>query len=466
MRKLFGLLIVLALLPAVLAINVNVQKTSSAETMVYGIGQPAHFNLSITNNGPTDNFDIYTLGHFSFTSFENNHGLNHTILIPADSTVNITIPVYQRPDSNLMGRTVVPYYIQASDKSQVSEELRLNVINLDQALKISSGPVNLDKQDLVIYLENAVNFNFNNLTASFSSPFFNFKKVVSLNPNEKKSFEVQLKKQDFDKLMAGYYTMTAHISVGGKTADIPGKIEFVQQNNLQVQKQNYGFLITTQVIKKSNDGNTIINSETTVKKNIFSRLFTTYNTKPDQVQRQGATVYYTWTQRLNPGESSEVSVKTDWLIPIIIALLIVLFIYYFKKYTTEKVQVRKRVTFVKAKGGEFALKVTIIAEAREFVEKVKIIDRLPPLVKMYERFGGELPDKVSKDKKRLEWDFEYLDAGESRVMTYIVYSKVGVLGRFALPGTICRYEKEGKTKQSTSNKAFFLAEQKNRKYQH
>jgi hypothetical protein len=119
---------------------------------------------------------------------------------------------------------------------------------------------------------------------------------------------------------------------------------------------------------------------------------------------------------------------------------------------------RKRVSFVKAKGGEFALKVTLIAEAKQFVEKVRIVDRLPPLVKMYERFGMEEPSKIDKVRKTIEWDFDHLEAGEKRVMSYIIYSKVGILGRFALPSATAIFQKDNKIKDVSSNRAFFLAE--------
>ncbi|GAI15114.1 unnamed protein product, partial [marine sediment metagenome] len=61
---------------------------------------------------------------------------------------------------------------------------------------------------------------------------------------------------------------------------------------------------------------------------------------------------------------------------------------------------------------------------------------------------------------RLEWNYEKLEAGETRLLTYIVYSKVGVIGKFALPSTTAVYEKEGKIHEAVSNKAFFVAEQR------
>lgn len=45
-------------------------------------------------------------------------------------------------------------------------------------------------------------------------------------------------------------------------------------------------------------------------------------------------------------------------------------------------------------------------------------------------------------------------------MSYIIFSKIGVLGRFALPSASAIYEKDGEINETESNKAFFMAEQR------
>ena len=72
--------------------------------------------------------------------------------------------------------------------------------------------------------------------------------------------------------------------------------------------------------------------------------------------------------------------------------------------------IRKKVSFVKSKGGEFALKVTLNLHARKYIEKIRLIDRLPPLVKLYEKFGIEKPIRTDEKNKRIEWAFEKLEA--------------------------------------------------------
>ena len=82
-------------------------------------------------------------------------------------------------------------------------------------------------------------------------------------------------------------------------------------------------------------------------------------------------------------------------------------------------------------------------------------------MKVYERFGGENPSRVNEAARLIEWDFEKLEAGEVRTLSYIIYSKdVGVMGKFALPSATAIYQKEGEIKEASSNKAFFVTEQR------
>jgi len=453
MRKYLAILFVLILVPFALAVNLNVEKISTNEVLIKGLNTPINFELNVTNNAHSDVLSFYTF-------FEG--GITPTKGIPfkKGETKDVILTLSPRENSNLNGINIFSYFIQGQDRTEVKEKLRVKIINLEDAFKVGSEKIDKETQTITVFIENKVNFNFENLSVLFSSPFFSLEKQISISPYDKKEFKITLEKDDFNKLLAGFYTLSADVETKGVRGNIEGKIEFVKNDNLKTTSETYGFLISTKVIKKVNAGNTISESVATIKKNIISRLFTTFSPSPDSVDRQGTTVYYSWTQRINPGENTLIKVKTNWLIPFFLILFLVLLVYFVKKFMSQKLLIRKRVSFVKAKGGEFALKVTIIAQAREYMENIKIVDRLPPLVKLYERFSGELPNIISKNKDRLEWDFTHLEAGESRIMSYVVYSKLGILGKFALPGTVARFDQMGKKKQATSNKAFFLAEQK------
>ncbi|GAI69949.1 unnamed protein product, partial [marine sediment metagenome] len=216
--------------------------------------------------------------------------------------------------------------------------------------------------------------------------------------------------------MAGFYTLKAEVSVGDEKADVEGTIKFVEKDIVTITKKEYGFVISTRIIKKVNEGNVLASSETVIKKNIISRLFTSSNTEPDYVEREGLTIYYTWNRQVKPGETLEIIIRTNWLFPFLIILLIVAIVILAKKYSGNNVVLKKKVSFVRAKGGEFALKVSIFVHAKKYVEKINIIDRLPALVKIYERFGGDKPVRINEKTRRIEWQFEKLEAGEIRIL--------------------------------------------------
>jgi hypothetical protein len=131
-----------------------------------------------------------------------------------------------------------------------------------------------------------------------------------------------------------------------------------------------------------------------------------------------------------------------------------------KKSVSTDLILRKKVTFVKTKGGQFALKVTLKLKSKRFLERINLIDKLPPLVKLYERFGAIEPDKIDTENKRLEYNITSLNKDEERIFSYIIYSKIGIVGRFELPSARAVYEKEGKIKRTESNRSFFINEPK------
>ena len=452
MKKIFTLLLFLLIIPGIFAIDIDVEKKSSDEVMIIDLEKPTIFNLEITNHGSSDNFIFYTF--FGAGSYP-----QETISIGPDQTKEVEFGVYPRSDLSQRGSIIFDLFIKSQDGSEEIVPLLVNVIDLEETFDVGSEEFNPDSNTLQIYIKNKVNFNFDEIQARFKSLFFNFDESFSLQPYEKKNFDVQLNKEDFKKIMAGFYTLETRVKIDSKEANIEGTIKFSEKDILKITKEDYGFIMRTNIIKKSNEGNILSESETIIKKNIITRLFTSLSPQPDIVERQGLTIYYTWERQINPGETLEIIVRTNWLLPLLVIFLIVSIIVLTKKFSGTNLILRKKVSFVKAKGGEFALKVSIFVSAKKYVEKVNVVDRFPPLVKVHERFGAKKPTRISEKTRRIEWDFEKLEAGEMRTLSYIIYSKVGVVGKFALPTATAIYEKDGDVHEAESNRAFLVTEQ-------
>ena len=453
--KVFFLAFILIFLPFAMAVSLNVEKASSNEVMIKEVSGPAVFDLKVKNLGGGDNFQFYNLLGFSMAP-------KGTVQIAGGETKDVQLMIYPREDLNYNGFYTFEYFIQGSDGTNQNEKLTVKMIELGDAFEIGSGEISPETNSLKIYIANNVNFNFDRLDVNFDSPFFKLEKEIGLSPYEKKEFIVELKKEDFEKLTAGFYTLTAKIDYKGKEADVDGVIRFVEKNIVTTSTNDYGFIISTQTIEKKNEGNVVAETEALVKKNIISRLFTTFSSEPDSFERNGLSIYYIWHSDVKPGESLKVVAKTNWLFPLLVIFFIVATVVLTKQYSKTNVILRKKVSFVHAKGGEFALKVTILVNSRNHVERVNVTDRIPHLVNLYNKFGGERPTRINEKAKRIEWDLGNMDKGEKRVLSYLIYSKVGVMGRFALPEATAVYEREGEIHEAESNKAFFIAEQRKR----
>ena len=224
-----------------------------------------------------------------------------------------------------------------------------------------------------------------------------------------------------------------------------------------ISEETKGFIIHSKSVDKYNEGNIPTIADVAIRKNIISRLFTTFSVEPLRVERQGIYVDYFWQKELQPDETLSVKVTTNWIFPLLILIGIILILYLFNLYNTTNVVVRKNVSFVRTKGGEFALKVNLRLKAKKFVDKVTLIDRLPAMAQLYEKFGNS-PSKVNKVSGRLEWDVGHLGEGEERFFSYVIYSKTKIVGKFELPSATLVYELDDKLHEIRSNRAFFINE--------
>jgi hypothetical protein len=452
MKRAILIILTILVIPSMFALSLNIEEQSSRNVIILGLEKPAIFDLSITNYGESDNLIFYTF-------FTPNFFPKGTTPINSGENKIVRVEVYPPEKVKTIGYQTFDYYIKSQDGSEIKQSLMVNAINLEDAFEIGSGEIDSESETMTIYIHSKVNFDFKNVSLKFSSPFFKFDEMIDLEPNKRKDFTVELDKGDYDKLMAGFYTMSVEIKLENLKTTLEAPIKFIEKDILTETSKDSGIIINTKIITKTNEGNVISSSETIIKKNIISRLFTTFSPEPTSVNRQGFKVYYSWNAKINPGEVYEIKVKTNGFFPFILILLLVSIAVITKYFSTRNLVLRKRVSFVKTKGGEFALKVSVIINAKKYIEKVNIIERLPPLVKLHDRFGSEVPSRIDEKNRRVEWRFDKLQEGETRILSYIMYSKVGVVGKFALPRTTALFEREGKILERNSNQTFFVIEQ-------
>jgi hypothetical protein len=278
-----------------------------------------------------------------------------------------------------------------------------------------------------------------------------------LNPYENKTFSILVNPEGTEDLVAGPYIAKTTIAVGTEEITLEGVVNLLEKEGTSFSESTEGIIVRKTTIAKTNKGNVPVVATITLKKDVFSRLFTSNSIEPGQMTRNGFFVEYTWQKSLNPNENLVVGSTTNYTWPFFILIIIIVVGVVVRMYYLGVVSINKKVHLVKTRGGEFALRVVLRVRARKSVDKLQLTDSLPGMTKLYENYGKH-PDMIEKDSRRLAWNIGQLRRGEERVYSYVIYSRLNIVGRFELPLAHASFEKDGKHGESYSNRAYLAME--------
>ena len=447
----FGLLLVISL-SFVSALGLGVNSENVVDTVINDGGESAIVDFNIFNGGAGGDFEIFIFEKFVVEPSEFSLG--------EDKSVKLRVKFTPEGSSlEEVGSVRFPVLFREKGGSEtVEEEVFIKLVNFDEAFSFKAENVNPEADSLTLTFFNLENIDYEKIDLVFSSDFFDDREAsVSLGANEKKIFAVPISKADFKQLVSGTYFITAKYSVEGRKGEIEAPVKLLESSGIIVSEESSGFIVDVKTINKYNEGNIPTIADVVVRKNIISRLFTGFSVEPQRVERDGVGIDYFWQQELGPDETLSIRVTTNWIFPLLILALVIGVLYLFSLYTMTNVVVRKKVSFVRTRGGEFALKVTLKAKAKKFVDKVVLYDRLPAMAHLYNKYGDS-PEDFNKVSGRLQWDVGHLGEGEERVFSYVLYSKMKIIGKFELPSATAMYEMEGKLHEAKSNRSFFINE--------
>ncbi len=432
------------------AVEVSVKPIS--DSYIIELNEPATFDLVIKNLGESDFFEIYSLVGIDMLPRE-----KFNILSGETKTIRIQV-IPQEAFKSKIGFLTFEYLIKSSKDEIQKERLSFNIVGLNDAISMTSENLYPNSENTKIFIKNTIMRDFDDLNIKVSSAFFDYNQNIPIKGLELKEITIPINKDKLKTLTAGKYIIDSVIQTSGKSAEKEITFKFLEQENIEETQAREGWLIRRTEITKSNVGNVAKTISITVEKDLISNLFTSVNIPPTRSEIKGVKKYYIWEKELVPGNQIKIIIRTNWLYPIIVIILLIGLAILIRRYLINDIVIKKNVYFVKTKGGEFALKVHLKLKARRYCERIKVIDKLPPISKLYEKFGAVTPDKIDLVNKRLEWNIESLNPREERIFSYIIYSKIGIVGKFELPPTKVIYEKDGKVKDGVSNKAFFINE--------
>jgi len=448
-----SLLIVIGLFLINFAGALDFSTEMNSNVIVKDFNNPVELTIHITGAVPGD-YNVYTLADVS---------------LEPRGIFKITEPKLTRkftitPTENLEinGLYTLTYTLNHRDVEQIDKKLVLKLVNLEDIIEIGSESIMPENGSNTIefYIKNKENVYIKNVTAKFSSVLFKTEKTFSLKPYEILNVKVEVKDNKLAQTKAGAYIIDSTWQTNEGDVEIQGNMFIGEKKGIATTEDKSGLLIQTETINKINAGNVLETVQVNLTRNIVSRLFTSFNVGPTFTEREGLTIKYLWIKDgLGPSEVYTVKATTNYVFPFLAVVLGVFLFFGFKRFSQTKVEVIKSASHVRTKNSLFALKIKISIKATKDIENVTLIDKVPPIVKIYEKFGMLKPDKIDPESRRLHWHIGDLKAGEERIFTYVIYSKVGVVGKFSLPEALAVFEKDGKIQEVNSNRFYFMSGQ-------
>ncbi len=202
----------------------------------------------------------------------------------------------------------------------------------------------------------------------------------------------------------------------------------------------------------TNKGNTeksdVVRLETSLRERLFS------SSDPDyDVLKEDGKQYFTWNVSLAPGESTVVSMTTNYRLLLWLVLAILLyFIYLWKKLNP--LVIKKRFKSVKKEHGaisEMSVAIYLKNTGKQSINNLRVIERVTKMVTLKkDSFEGSVhPVKMhSHDREGtlIEYRFPELGPGDERIINYKAYAKLNIFGNIVIKPTVVEFVKKSGAK--------------------
>jgi hypothetical protein len=430
--------------------TITIDEQTQIPVIIAGAEDSAPLMLRITNTNAPAEFEIYSLVGVKITPSELTlQQGTHLVEITASPSASII--------RSTRGLLLFQYELYNQQSGRILDQKLLKIVDLESIFAIRPTTIKPGDTAADFVLTNVENRTVTDVHLKIDSPFIEHEVTLTMAPYEQKRISVPLKAPELARQVAGHYVADVSFEFGDAEADREWEINYLESSGLSVNETSSGLVIRKHNTIKTNDGSVPITATISYHRDLLSRLFTTLSPDPEQVTKEGLGVTYLWTQELAPAQSLNVVMTTNYTVPFIVLLIVIgagaLAWWIFWK----PLVVSKNVHPVRTKGGEFALKVTIAIKAHKNLTNVMLHDHIPHTMQLYQQFGIR-PHTIDESARKLSWQLGHLNAGETRVFSYVVYSKMRVVGNFHLPLASATAMADGKPVHVSSNQTAFVSE--------
>jgi len=455
----------LLILATVLLLFANISYAASFDVKVTPINdkivvdEVAEFNISIQNNLNTDEeFTIKkTYINYPYWDMFTKPLQNPiTLRVPASSSASIPLfvnPVYKNlisVDTHTLGVGVALERTGEEQKAPVTISIKSTepLISgyIPTVLATVDIPEKIDPRENVqirIALSNQNVINYTNLTINVNSRLFKDELHVPLGPKEDKTVEITKKLDDMDAPQDDKISVTVLKEDRLIVSTMPKDFKVAEYSIKEVIPEEKSFLKIKKGIRiKSNnlDYKTTIKVETTS----FKNLFLTSSPRADAIEENGKR-YLVWQVRLDANREASVYTFENYrpLVLIFILTIMAVLIYFLFR---GPIVVRKSIAnVVVSEGGISEAKVVIRVKNRSSKQltNIEVLDNVPHIAHVEKELsiGSMQPHAILQHPKKgmmIKWIIESLEAGDERVLSYKLKSRLPILGEFSLSAASAR----------------------------
>jgi hypothetical protein len=439
-------IVTLCFLSSVYAADFTLTKEAVNDVVAIELTIPARYDVTI-HNGASDRT-------FEFVS------IIDTIILPKSAgTVpmgeSVTVPVTVLPLNRVRYNFNFEYFVRDNAGNSVKDSMFVKILPLSEII-IIEVPKEVARDDslLPVTILNKENINLGDVVIIAKSDAFTSQTTMPIPANTAVTANIPLTGSGIKTAIAGDYPIKIILFLNKEyNYTIEENITLKEFSSIlpedKIERSFFGY---TKILKRTNTGN--IRQIVTIElpyANFIEKTFTHFDIEPTgRLQGKDGAM---WQRSLAPGESFTVRAITDYTILIVIILLIIIAVVIYIIILRRRMVVHKKAIPIKTKGGEFASKIVILLKnvSSKEITNLTLLDRLPLTTQLYEKFGSIKPDKTAKHT--IEWNFPALLPGEEIVVSYVLYSKIHMVGAIQLPTASLSFtDVSGKRKTVSSNK--------------
>ncbi|MBR9699214.1 hypothetical protein GOV09_02050 [Candidatus Woesearchaeota archaeon] len=309
-----------------------------------------------------------------------------------------------------------------------------------------------------ITLTNQNNLNITKAKLRISSQLMDEEITVSLWPKEEKVVDVRIPLDSKSKPIKDILTISLMYKDKNVFTPFVKSYEVIPYSTLtDTSEMDLGFLKREEILTFVNEGNIPFQGQFRAKVNFLRNLFSSTDPKAKTIKEDGQT-FYVWETTLQPYETSSVRIVENYLgitIFVLAAILIIVLVALKKS----PIALEKTVTSPEViEGGLSKLKIIVNVKNRSKhkLTHIAIIDKVPKLLNIQREaiLGSLKPSKIRQNQKHetlVLWELEELEAGDERVITYHIRSKLKILGGLTLQRAMAHFQHNNKEYKPRSN---------------